>query len=133
MKSGKQLLNKDTIILITIITLVIFFIPACEQTYSPILPSALIGIWETDDSQYKNRYIGFDDNQIIFGTGNNKSYTLFVTGMEKNIKEPIIEWTFFCKDIDGNPSEIVIFYQPVTNTIPINGSIRLKNKKTIVW
>ena len=121
------------IIIITLAILVIFFIPACEQNNLSIFPSTLLGIWNTDDSRYKNRYIEFFENRIIFGTGDIESYTLFVNTIKENSKKPTIEWTLFCEDVEGNPSAMVIFYRPATDNIPQGASIRLKNKKSIVW
>ncbi len=128
-----QFLNKRMMITIVISSFVLLILPSCEQKSSHLLPSALVGTWVTDDLRYEDRYVEFSNNMIIFGAGGNDSYNLFITKTAKNISGSVTEWIFFCDDLEGNPSEIVIFYQTPTDTTATSGSIKLKHKEAIVW
>jgi hypothetical protein len=133
MKKEKQFLTKKKIVAIIILILVTFCILGCKKKDPSLLPPPLIGIWLTDNSLYKERYIEIYDNQIIFGTGEDKSQTFFVDKVKKYIIGATTEWVFYCEDMEGNPFEVVIFYKGETDANPNSGSIKLKNQATIIW
>ena len=128
-----QILNKKMMITIVISSFVLFIVPSCKQSAPRLLPSALVGTWVTDDLRYKDRYIEFSNNMIVLGAGEADSYQLFINKTAKNVTGSVTEWIFFCDDLEGNPSEIVIFYQAPTGTTSTSGSIKLKNNKKVIW
>ena len=130
MKKRKPLrLTKKTIAAMACLILITFWIAGCEQKSPVPFPSYLIGTWVTNEPRYKDRYLEINEGEIIFGTGENKPNTFFIDSIKKGNQAAIIEWTFFCQNMEGTLFDIVIFYNSGAKT----ASITLKNKETIVW
>jgi len=110
-----------------LLSFLIFFTVNCEKKIP--FPTELIGVWTTESPGYADKYIDIKDMQIIFGTGESIPSILLVDQIQKKTKTQLVEWTLKCKDIEGNPIDIVVFYKIEAN----KEQITMKNKEQVLW
>ena len=122
------ILKKFTVTLIIVVSCL-----ACDQgTKSPTQlknpPTELLGIWMTDAPAYKDRYLIFEKNYVLFGIGNDKSPTMqHIVKLDAQPDGGQTSYTIYSKDNDGT-HELRFTYNPADG-----GTLSIKNQIDVLW
>lgn len=111
------------IVFTTLIVSVVFM-----PTKGASLPDEISGVWTTTDPRYRDRFLELDKATVIFGIGSYNINVYFISEVEKISQGKSILYTIYYHNREGMEDKLSFYYNPVNN-----GSIRLKNKKHIVW
>mgnify|MGYP001819115393 CR=1 FL=1 len=97
----------------------------CQQEVN--VPSEIIGTWNTSSAKYKDRYIQFTENALIFGLGNDQA-SVNVIKKIKNEKDQLMRFfTFYYRDLEGEKWTLSILYFPYQD----NGVFQLQNRNEL--
>ena len=92
------------------------------------LPPELLGFWTTDSPAYKERYIKFENDYVLFGVGDDESPTIQrISKIESKKNGDHIVYTFYSRDADG-AHQLIVSYSAADG-----GTLRIKNQKDVIW
>jgi len=104
------------------------FTPDQDSTFRPVTIADLKGVWETDNPNYQDRFLQFDNNTITFGWGPEGQGAYAI---EKIDSEPGMEGTLVrvrYHDLAGTDYHIRFWYVDQDG-----GLLRMKNQEGIDW
>jgi len=117
---------KTTWILIVLIAAIgsgMFY--CCRET---AVPDDLIGVWETPDSTYADRFFEIKKDLIIFKTGGPAIDLGNILKIIKMDHEEKTLYTIYYNTDEGVDLQFSFYYEPLDG-----GKILLKNQQEIVW
>ena len=100
----------------------------CGKTEEAV-PELLLGVWMTEDGRYQDRYIEFNSEMIIFGTGSNSPNIYLVDGIEQKRSGAEEEYAFRCRNAEGTGFRLVFHVEES----PDGFMMRLNNPREVVW
>ena len=103
---------------------------ACQCGRQTTVPHDLIGVWETTEPTYADRPFEIKTDEVIFGTGNEKSdaYPITKIKIEKDREEGGTLHTIWYRNIERQEYQFSFYYDPTNQ-----GTIRFKNQKNFGW
>jgi hypothetical protein len=115
-------------VLVIIIYLIV--LSTCQCGRKMTVPEDLIGVWETAAPAYADRFFEIKTDEILFGTGEEKSDTYPITKIkiEKDRGEQGTLYIICYKNIEGQEYKFSFYYDPANQ-----GTIRFKNQQEMVW
>jgi hypothetical protein len=104
-----------------IFSLSIFFsLMACQDNIP--LPQHLVGVWKTSAPQYEDRYLKITEDSLIYGIGEGEEVSHTVERITAKQENGETTYTFHYKDAEGEKWDLVLIYNPASETV------RLKNR-----
>ena len=89
-------------------------------------PQFLLGVWETEDPRFQDRYLKITLEKLIFGLGEGNTVEHRIEEIKrKNVEEGEL-FTFYYRDVWGKKWTQSLTYNPADG-----GSIKLKNRSEI--
>ncbi|MEA3230407.1 MAG: hypothetical protein U9Q05_01445 [Thermodesulfobacteriota bacterium] len=109
------------------IVLMMIALSACQQEIK--VPPDLIGVWHTFAPKYKDRYIEFTDNTLIFHIGNDGEIVHAINKMKFENENFLKLYTFYYQDSEGEKWTLSLSYDPdnYNGTISCMGAFQLEN------
>ena len=120
----------NKVVLPTIAILLVWWLVAPQKDPSTrrIKPEDLNGIWTTSSSEYKDRFLEFDDGMITFGRGEAGTASYLIDKIEcENVGESLLVHIRY-SDTDSTDYRISFFYFDRHG-----GTLRLKNQADVHW
>jgi hypothetical protein len=71
----------------------------------------LFGLWTTSHPEYSDRYVEFQKNTVIFGTGGTGVVKYKVSGMDTEKVGDVDRYTIFYRDLAGTKHEVNLFME----------------------
>jgi hypothetical protein len=99
----------------------------CESGKTTNIPDSLVGVWETSAIKYKDRYLEFKKDVVIFGTGDGDQTIQFIRKVKAERQDQKDLYTVTYLDEDGGEISFSFFYDPAVDVIA------LKNQEDIEW
>ncbi len=99
---------------------------ACQCGRQATVPHDLIGVWETTEPAYADRFFEIKTDEIVFGTGDQKFgvYPISKIKVEKDREERGTLHTIWYRDVEGQEYKFSFYHDPANQ-----GTIRFKNQK----
>ena len=99
----------------------------CQSGQTTNIPDDMVGVWETPAEKYKDRFMEFKKDVVIFGTGegNQSIQSIRKVNAAHDNRKDLYTVTYL--DEDGTESSFSFFYDPA------GGVITLKNQEEIEW
>ncbi|HET6464774.1 MAG TPA: hypothetical protein VFH55_04085 [Nitrospiria bacterium] len=99
----------------------------CQSDQTTNIPDGLVGIWETSAKKYQDRFMEFNKDAVIFGTGDGNQSVQPIRKV-KTVRENNKDlYTITYLDEDDAEYSFSFYYDPV------GGVIMLKNQEEIEW
>lgn len=92
------------------------------------LPNELLGIWRTDNPQYKGRYMKVDAQFVVLGVGEDKPVPRKVVEITKSSEGIETLYTLKTNEKDEGEYSFSFYYSPADG-----GTIRFKNQPQLIW
>ena len=92
------------VVAITVARLVLWEKPEFAE-----LTPRLFGLWTTTHPEFNDRYVEFQKNRVIFGTGGTGVVTFKVSGMDAEKVGDIDRYTIFYRDLAGTGHIVSMF------------------------
>jgi hypothetical protein len=99
----------------------------CQSGQTTNIPDDMVGIWETSATKYKDRFMEFKKDVLIFGTGDGDQTVQAIQKVKADRQDQQDFYTVYYRDDDGEEYSFSFFYDPV------GGVIKLKNQEDIEW
>ena len=87
-----------------------------------------LGVWETAEPKYEDRFLEIDEATIAFGTGDGNSNIFFVDRVIQRVEENTTVYTISYTDVEGSLFKLAFYYSP-----EYGGVVRFKNQQEIEW
>ena len=114
------------LLLLTIVILLIVYLFPNE----PARPYMLYGTWRTKTPPYTNAILDISSDKIVFSNGSGYTDANKITSIKKVNSAGEFLYNIHYKSVEGSKSTLFLYY----SYPPERGrTIRLKNKKHIVW
>lgn len=103
-----------TRILVALLVVVVVAIVAArlflseKPEFAEITPR-LFGLWTTTHPEFNDRYVEFEQNRVIFGTGGTGVVKFKVSGMDTEKIGDIDHYTVFYRDLAGTRHAVDVF------------------------
>jgi hypothetical protein len=99
----------------------------CESGQTTNIPDDMVGVWETSAAKYKDRFMEFKKDVLIFGTGDGDQSIQSIKNVKMLRQDQQDLYTVTYLDEDGGEYALSFFYDPG------GGVIKLKNQENIEW
>jgi hypothetical protein len=80
-----------------------------EKPEFPEVTPRLFGLWTTTHPEFNDRYVEFEKNRVIFGTGGTGVVKFMVSGMDVEKIGDIDHYTVFYRDLAGTRHIVDLF------------------------
>lgn len=98
------------------------------QPRNTSVPIELIGVWETADCRYADRFFEITRSSIALGTGDGSVETYPIIAVDRvGDRDPVLH-TISYRDRDGQEFRLSFYFEPRDP-----GVIRFKHQKDIPW
>ena len=87
-----------------------------------------LGVWETTEPKYQNRFLKITESEISFGTGDGSANIFDVDRVIKTEEADQTVYTILYRASQGTEFELAFYYSPENS-----GVIRLKNQPQMEW
>ena len=106
--------------------LLLLFVCSCRQ---PVVPSELIGTWQTSDPRYQGKILQIDDKFVVVGLGEELVPKVErIVRIESRREGPFTTYVIDSKDQEGKREKITVQYTPKNG-----GELRLSNPRQVLW
>ncbi len=122
-------IQRSCIALLALLATLVFGQIACAPAQATPVPPELIGVWETDNEKYFDRFFTIRGTTITFGTGEGTSETYLITRVERIPFVGDNLYTVEYTNPEGDPYRFSFFFFGGGE----QHQIRLKNQRYIVW
>jgi hypothetical protein len=99
----------------------------CQSGVNTTVPDNLVGIWETSESRYQDRFMELKKDVVIFGTGDGNQSIHSIRKVKTASQDERILYTVYYLDEEGGEYFFSFFYSPTGRVIT------LKNRDEIEW
>lgn len=99
----------------------------CPSDQTTNIPDGLVGVWEAPAVKYKDRFMEFKKDAVIFGTGDENQSVQPIRRVKAVREKNKDLYTITYLDDDGEETSFSFYYDPV------GGVITLKNQEEIEW
>jgi hypothetical protein len=105
-------------------------LPSCKPAHEPVgMSPALIGVWETDDPRYVDRYFELTGDTITLARGEAGKDSYPIERLEKQTNRRGASYVLTYRNPVERVGDTLSFeYEPREG-----GAIRFKNQRRIVW
>ena len=79
-----------------------------KPEFSEVTPR-LFGLWTTTHPEFNDRYVEFEKNRVVFGTGGTGVVKFMVSGMDVEKIGDIDHYTIFYRDLAGAKHTVDLF------------------------
>jgi hypothetical protein len=99
------------LLVVIIIAIVVARLVLFEKPEFAEVTPRLFGLWTTSHPEYSDRYVEFQKNTVIFGTGGTGVVKYKVYGMDTEKVGDIDRYTIFYRDLAGTKHEANVFME----------------------
>jgi hypothetical protein len=99
------------LLVVIIIAIVVARLVLFEKPEFAEVTPRLFGLWTTSHPEYSDRYVEFEKNTVIFGTGGTGVVKYKVYGMDTEKVGDIDRYTIFYRDLAGTKHEANVFME----------------------
>jgi len=122
-KGHTQVIKKTIIVSYLILTSCL----GCESGQTTNIPDSLVGVWETSAMKYKDRFMEFKKDVVIFGTGDGDQTIQPIRKVKAERQDQKDLYTVTYLDEDGGEYSFSFFYDPAGDVMA------LRNQEDIEW
>lgn len=112
-------------ILVTFVILITLL--GCQLENNKTLPDNLVGVWETSEAKYKDRFMEFKKDVVIFGTGDGNQTIHPIRKIKAVRRDEKNLYTVYYLGQEGGEYSFSFLYDPRGDVIT------LKNQNEIEW
>jgi hypothetical protein len=117
-------MKKRSLFILLMLAGATLFPASCTKETMP--PHFLLGVWETDDPRFQDRYLKITREKLIFGLGEGRTAEHLIDQIKRKKVEEGFFFTIYYKDIWGKKWTQSMTYDPAGG-----GTIQLKNRSEI--
>lgn len=103
-------------------------VAGCQPRTPSAVPTEFIGVWETANVQYADRFFKIAPTSITFGIGDGNVETYPIVAVEEVRERNAVFHTISYRNQDGQESRLSFYYDPRDA-----GVIRFKQQRSIQW
>lgn len=97
------------LLVVVVVTIVVARLVLRENPEFAEVTPRLFGLWTTDHPEFNDRFVEFEKNRVIFGTGGTGVVKFKVSGMDADKIGDIDHYTIFYRDLAGTKHSVGLF------------------------
>jgi hypothetical protein len=94
-----------------------------------LLPTTVTGVWTTDDTRYKGRFLELYEAFVIIGAGGQEvPQVQVINSVKPSPAGDEILYKIVASDLDGSAHEMTLLFNPARG-----GELHFKNQANVMW